>query len=114
MKTSRKKFVLLFLAAGFAFFFVYNVVVCSVVRVIPDTAESFLGNESLTGWKNIVATILYPVKIALAGPLASVLDWPDSPPPFQVIIFALYWTILALVLHYVINALTPEDSGQSR
>lgn len=109
MKTSRKKFVLLFLAAGFAFFFIYNVVVRSVVRVIPDTADSFLGNESLDGWRNVVATILYPVKILLAGPLAPVLDWPDSPPPFQVIIFAVYWTILALVTHYVINTLTAKS-----
>jgi hypothetical protein len=103
MKTSRRKFVFLFLIAGFAFLFIYNVIFRSVVRLIPESGESFLGTESLTGWKSTLSTILYPVKIVLAGPMVPFLNLPDPPPPFLVIAFAFYWTILALVIHYLIG-----------
>jgi hypothetical protein len=101
MKTSRKKFVLLFLLAGFSFLFIYNIIFCAVVRVIPESEASFLSTASLTGWKSIVSTLLYPVKIVLAGPLLPLLNLPDPPPPFLVIGFAGYWTLLALVIHYL-------------
>ena len=103
MKTSRKKFVSLFLISGFAFLFIYNVIFRSVVRLIPESGESFLGTEYLTGWKSTASTILYPIKIVLAGPMVPLLNLPDPPPPFLVIGFAFYWTILALVIHYLIG-----------
>ncbi|SKD10496.1 hypothetical protein SAMN05660461_6414 [Chitinophaga ginsengisegetis] len=103
MKTSRKKFVLLFLLAGFAFLFLYNVIFLSDVGLLPASGASFLSTESPTGWKSIVATILYPVKIVLAGPMLPLINLPDPPPPFLVIGFAIYWTILALVIHYFIG-----------
>ncbi|HTF22035.1 MAG TPA: hypothetical protein VK658_28335 [Chryseolinea sp.] len=103
MKTSRKRFVSLFLISGFAFLFIYNVVFRSAVRLIPESGESFMGTDSLTGWKSTVATILYPIKIVLAGPVLPLMNLPDPPPPFLVIGFALYWTILALVIHYLIG-----------
>ena len=103
MKISRKKFVSLFLISGFAFLFIYNVIFRSVVRLIPESGESFLGTESLTGWKSNVSTILYPIKIVLAGPMVPLLNLPDPPPPFLVIAFAFYWTILALAIHYLIG-----------
>ena len=103
MKISRKKFVSLFLISGFAFLFIYNVIFRSVVRLIPESGESFLGTESLTGWKSTVSTILYPIKIVLAGPMVPLLNLPDPPPPFLVIAFAFYWTILALAIHYLIG-----------
>jgi hypothetical protein len=103
MKTSRKKFVSLFLIAGFAFLFIYNVTIRSVVRLIPESGEAFLGTESLTGWKSTVSTILYPIKIVLAGPVLPLLSLPDPPPPFLFVGFAFYWTILALVIHYLIG-----------
>jgi hypothetical protein len=103
MKTSRKKFVSLFLISGFAFLFIYNVTIRSDVGLIPESGESFLSTESLTGWKSIVSTILYPVKIVLAGPLLPLMNLPDPPPPFLVIGFAIYWTLLALLIHYFIG-----------
>lgn len=103
MKTSRKKFVTLFLISGFVFLFIYNVTIRSVVRLIPESGESFLGTESLTGWKSTVSIILYPVKIVLAGPMLPLINLPDPPPPFLVIGFAFYWTMLALVIHYLIR-----------
>ncbi len=103
MKTSRKKFVSLFLISGFSFLFIYNVTIRSVVRLIPESGESFLGSESLTGWKSTVSIILYPIKIVLAGPMLPLINLPDPPPPFLVIGFALYWTILALVIYYLIG-----------
>jgi len=102
MKTSRKKFVSFFLISGFVFLFVYNVTVRSAVRLIPESGPSFLGAESLTGWKSTASTVLYPVKIVLAGPMVPLLNLPDPPPPFLVIAFAFYWTILALGVHYLI------------
>jgi hypothetical protein len=103
MKSSRKKFITLFLLCGFSFLFIYNVMIRSVVRLIPESGESFLSTESLTGWKSTVSTILYPVKIVLAGPLLPLINLPDPPPPFLVIGFALYWTILALIIYYLIG-----------
>ena len=103
MKTSRKKFVFLFLLSGFAFLFVYNVIFCSTVRLIPGSGKAFLSGESLTGWKSVVSTVLYPIKIVLAGPMLPLINLPDPPPPFLVIGFACYWTILALVIYYFIG-----------
>lgn len=103
MKISRKKFVSFFLVSGFVFLFIYNVIFRSVVRVIPESGASFLDTQSLTGWKSTVAVILYPIKIILAGPMLPLINLPDPPPPFLVIGFALYWTILALVIYYLIG-----------
>ncbi len=103
MKTSKKKFVSLFLISGFAFLFLYNVIIRSTVRLIPENAQAFLGSESLTGWKRIVSIILYPLKIVLAGPMTPLLNLPDPPPPFLVIAFALYWIVLAVIIHYLIK-----------
>jgi L-asparagine transporter-like permease len=103
MKIPRKKFVAIFLVSGFAFLFIYNMIIRSAVRLIPESGESFLGTESLIGWKSTIATILYPVKIVLVGPVLLLINLPDPPPPFLVIGFAFYWTILALVIYYIIG-----------
>ena len=103
MKISRIKFVFLCLISGFTFLFIYNIVFRSVVRLIPESGESFLGNGSLTGWKSAVSTILYPIKIVLIGPMLPLINLPDPPPPFLVIGFAIYWTVLALVIYYLIG-----------
>ena len=103
MKISRIKFVLLFLISGFAFLFLYNVAIRSVVRLIPESGDSFMGTESLTGWKSVVALILYPVKIVLIGPVLFLINLPDPPPPLQVLGIAIYWTILAVLIYYVIG-----------
>jgi hypothetical protein len=103
MKISRTKFVFLFLISGFAFLFIFNVIFRSVVRLIPESGESFLGTESLIGWKSTVSTILYPIKIVLVGPMLPLINLPDPPPPFLVIGFAFYWTILAVAIYYLIG-----------
>ena len=105
MKISRTKFVSLFVISGFAFLFIYNVIFRSVTRLIPESGESFLGTELLIGWKRAVSTILYPVKVVLVGPMLPAINLPDPPPPFLVIGFAFYWTILALIIYYLIGKL---------
>lgn len=105
MKISRIKFVSIFLLSGFAFLFIYNVVFRSAVRLIPESGTSFLETASFTGWKSLVSTILYPIKIVLVGPVLPLLNLPDPPPPFLVIGLAFYWTILALVIYYLIDKL---------
>jgi hypothetical protein len=44
-----------------------------------------------------------PIKIVLVGPMLPLINLPDLPPPFLVVGFALYWTILALVIYYLIG-----------
>ena len=109
MKISRKKFVSLFLICGFAFLFISNVIFRSDVGLIPESGEAFLGTDSLIGWKSTVSTILYPIKIVLVGPMLPLLNLPDPPPPFLVIGFALYWTILALVIYYLIGKISARN-----
>jgi hypothetical protein len=103
MKISRTKFVLLFLICGFAFLFISNVLFGPDVRLLPQDGESFMGTGSQIGWKRIVSTVLYPVKIILVGPMLPLINLPDPPPPFLVIGFACYWTALALSLHYLLR-----------
>ena len=110
MKISRKKFVSLFLLCGFAFLFISNVIFRSDVGLIPESGEAFLGSELLIGWKSTVSAILYPIKIVLVGPMLPLLNLPDPPPPFLVIGFALYWTILALVIYYIIGKIKRSQS----
>jgi hypothetical protein len=105
VKLSTKKFVFLFLISGFAFLFIYNITIRSVVRLIPESGASFLGTESLAGWRSSMSTLLYPVKIVLAGPVLPLLNLPDPPPPFLVMGFAFYWTLLALAIHCLIGGI---------
>jgi hypothetical protein len=100
MKMSRTKFVILFLAIGFAFLFFST----GVLNLPP---ESFLGSESQVAWKSTVSTILSPIKIVLIGPLLPFIRFlrqdPDTPPPFFIAMFAVYWSVLATVFHYSLN-----------
>lgn len=102
MKISRIKFVLYFLVSGFSFLFLYNMFFRSDIRLIPEGGAAFFETESLTGWKSSVSTILYPIKIVLVGPMLPLINLPDPPPPFIVVGFAFYWTILALAIYYFI------------
>ena len=97
MSISATKFVIIFLVSAFAFIIVTNLL------LQPVNGDWFPGTGSPIAWKRTLATILYPVKIVLAGPMVPLLNLPDPPPPFLVIAFALYWTILALVIHYLIG-----------
>jgi len=102
MNIPRIKFVFLFLIFAFAFLFGTNL-------LLDQAPESFLGSESQVAWKSAVSTILSPIKIILIGPLLPFIKFlhqdPDTPPPFFLVGFAFYWTILALILHYLLSKL---------
>jgi len=76
------------------------------VRLFPGNGEWFPGTGSPTGWKNTLATILYPVKFVLIGPLTFLAKDPDPAPPVLVLAFAIYWTAIALVLHYLLSKIS--------
>ncbi|SRR5215203_3781603 len=100
MNISRIKFISLFLIFAFAFLF-------GTTLLLDQPPVSFMGSESQVAWKSAVSTILSPIKIILIGPLLPFIQFlhqdPDTPPPFFLAGFAFYWTILALILHYLIS-----------
>jgi len=97
MKISRKKFVILFLVSAFAFQVITNLLLA------PVNGEWFPGTDSPIAWKRTVAKIIYPVKVVLVGPLSPIFNDPDPAPPVRVLACALYWTVIALVLHYLLS-----------
>ena len=107
MNISRTKFVFLFVVFAFVFMFVSNAILGSEARVFPWTDPSFLGVESSVAWKSTGYKILYPIKLVLIGPMLPFVDYvrqePDPLPPFVASVFALYWAILALVIHYLLG-----------
>lgn len=103
MKISRKKFVLIFVIAAFAFQFISNALLGPEVRLFPADGEWFPGTGSAIGWKNTVASIIYPVKKVLIGPLSFLGQDPDGAPPILLVAFTAYWTVIALVLHFLIG-----------
>ena len=92
------KFVFFFLVFAFAF------IICTT-ELLNQPPESFLGSATQTAWKSTVSTIFAPIKIILIGPLLPFIKFlhqdPDTPPPFFLIGFAFYWTLLALFLYYL-------------
>lgn len=107
MNISRKQFIILFLVLAFAFQFISNSFLGSEVRLFPVNGKSWLRAESPVVWKNIVSSILLPVKIVLIGPLLPFVNFlkDDPPPPFFVIGFAFYWSVLASIIHYLLGKL---------
>ncbi|MGQ0553856.1 MAG: hypothetical protein ACT4PU_11635 [Planctomycetota bacterium] len=103
LKVSRTRFVAVFLLCGFAFQFISNSVLGSEVRLFPARSESFLGLGSVVAWKSAVSALLLPIKVVLIGPLLPLTELPDLPPPILVLGFALYWTLLALLIHYFLG-----------
>lgn len=98
MKTSRIKFVIIFLVAAFAFVGISNLLLGPVIN-----GDWFPGTDSPIAWKRTLAAILYPVKIVLVGPLSLVFNDPDPAPPIRMLACAFYWTPIALVLHYFLS-----------
>jgi hypothetical protein len=99
MKISRKKFVIIFLISAFALVFITNLI------LKPVNGEWFAGTDSPIAWKRTLASILHPVKIVLVGPLAQIFNDPDGAPPIRVLACAVYWTAMALVLHFLFSLL---------
>ena len=98
MNISGKKFVIIFLVSAFVFIGITNLLLGPIVN-----GTWFPGMDSPIAWKRTLAHIIYPVKIVLVGPLAPILNDPDPAPPIRVLACALYWTVIALVLHYIIS-----------
>lgn len=100
MNIPKTKFVLLFLVFAFVFLFGTDL-------LLDQPPESLFGSDSQAAWKSIVSTLLSPVKIILVGPMLPFIHLlhqdPDTPPPFFLVMFAFYWTVLALALHYFIG-----------
>ena len=100
MKISRINFVFLFLVFAFAFLFATN-------GLLDQSPEELFELESQAGWKSAVSNIISPIKIILVGPLLPFIKFlhqdPDTPPPFFLAGFAIYWTILAMILHYLLS-----------
>ena len=105
MKISRKNFVIAFLILAFVFQFISNSVLGTEVGLFPGNGEWFPGTESTISWKNKLAAIIYPIKFILIKPLSFLGKDADPAPPILLIAFALYWSAIALVLHFLLSLL---------
>ena len=107
MKISRTRFVILFLVWGFAFQIITNLLLA------PVNGDWFPGTDSAIAWKHTLAAIIYPVKIVLIGPLAPIFNDPDPAPPIRMLACALYWTVIALVLHFLLSKIITRKKHES-
>ena len=98
MKISRTKFVIVFLVSAFAFQVIFNLLLGPVIN-----GTWFPGSDSPIAWKRNLAAIIYPVKLVLVGPLAPIFNDPDPAPPIRALACAVYWTAIALVLHFILS-----------
>ncbi len=113
MKTTRPKFILLFLVAAFVFQFLSNALLGPEVRLFPADGEWFPGMESAIGWQHTLAQLVYPVKYVLIKPLSFLAQEPDAPPPLLVIAFTIYWGALAWVLYLLTTRIIPRKPKAS-
>src|SRR6478609_3919654 len=98
MKMSRTKFVIVFLVSAFAFQVIFNLLLGPVIN-----GTWFPGSDSPIAWKRNLAAIIYPVKLVLVGPLAPIFNDPDPAPPIRALACAVYWTAMALMLHFILS-----------
>ena len=96
MRLTRKKFVLLFLAVGYAFHF-------ATKFLLNQSPEALWASSNQAAWQRYASMILSPIKVVLVAPINWVQQDPDPPPPFRLILFAAYWSVLALGLHYLLS-----------
>jgi hypothetical protein len=106
MKISRTRFVIIFLATAFAFMFITNLL------LVPINGDWFPGTGSPIAWKRNLAAIIYPVKIVLVAPLAPIFNDPDPAPPIRALACALYWTVIALILHFLLSKIVPRKKHE--
>lgn len=97
MNSSLKKFVIIFLVSAFVFIGITNLILA------PVNGDWFPGMDSPVSSKRTLANMIYPVKIVLVGPLAPIFNDPDPAPPIRVLACAIYWTVIAVVIYYVIS-----------
>jgi hypothetical protein len=98
MRISRKRFIIIFLVSAFAFVFITNLLLGPIVN-----GTWFPGTDSPIAWKRNLAAIIYPIKVVLVGPLAPIFNDPDPAPPIRALACAVYWTAIALVLHFILS-----------
>jgi hypothetical protein len=102
MKTSKIKFTIIFVVCAFAF-------VLGTSALLDQKPETLFATGTQIAWKSFLSTVISPVKVILMGPLLSFIKFlrqdPDTPPPFFLIGFAFYWTILGLAIHYLLGKL---------
>jgi hypothetical protein len=96
MRMTRKKFVLLFLAFGYAFDFATRF-------LLNQPPRAFWASQDQEAWQRYASTILSPLKLVLVAPIDWLQQDPDPPPPFRLILFAAYWSVLALGIHYLLQ-----------
>ena len=48
-------------------------------------------------------------RVVLVGPISWLQQDPDPPPPFRLILFAAYWSLLALGIHYLLSRKTARE-----
>ncbi len=106
MKISAKRFVIIFVVSAFAFSIITNLL------LQPVNGDWFAGTNSPIAWKRTLAAVIYPVKLVLVGPLAPILNDPDPAPPVRAFFCALYWTVIALVLYFLLNKLIPRKKHE--
>jgi hypothetical protein len=98
MRITRKRFVIVFLISAFAFIIITNLLLGPIVN-----GTWFPGTDSPIVWKRNLAALIYPLKIVLVGPLAPIFNDPDPAPPVRMLACAVYWTAMALVLHFILS-----------
>ncbi len=84
--------------------FISNALFGTEARVFPWHEKSFLGTDSPIAWKSAGYKISYPVKVVLIGPFDNLFH-EDPPPPLVAAVFAAYWSVLALVIYYLLRKL---------
>jgi hypothetical protein len=105
MKASRTKFVLIFLACGFA----YGTATRLILNQMPASLYGSDFGIPQAPWQTTVSTLLSPIKLVLMGPLRPLFSWmlsqqdADPPPPMLMVLYAAYWIPLALILHYFLS-----------
>jgi hypothetical protein len=116
MKTSRTKFVTLFLAFGFA----YMISTRLILNQMPASLYgSDFASEPQTAWQSSVSLLLSPVKLVLMGPLRPLFSWMlnqdgDPPPPMLALMYAVYWSILAVILHYFLSHMKHRQTADKQ
>jgi len=112
MKISRKKFVITFLISAFVFQFISNSVLSPEIGLFPKHGDWYVGMGSPIAWKNTLATFIYPVRYILIEPLSFLGTDPDPVPPVMLVAFTLYWTGIALILHFLLSRIFPRKKHE--
>lgn len=95
MHVTRKKFVFLFLGCGFTLHFAAKL----LLDQPPDALWALPSQEP---WQRNISTVLAPLRVVLVGPINWLMQDPDPPPPFRIILSAAYWSLLAMGIYWLL------------